>query len=142
MHSLLKTANTILYCRNWQDTVCFYRDRMGLPVLFANDWFVEFALTATARLSIADQRHASIKSAGGAGITLALEVEDLRAAHRFAQDAGLTPTPMRKHPWNAEVFYLTDTEGHRIEIWQTTTETTDPESRLGGTRDDKYSLAE
>ena len=91
---------------------------MGLPVHFANDWFVEFSLTATSRLSIADQRRASVKSCAGQGFTLALEVEDLRAARRYAQDAGLTPTPMGRHPWSADVFYLKDPEGHRIEIWQ------------------------
>lgn len=123
MQARLKTANTILYCQHWQDMVRFYRDRMGLCVLFANDWFVEFILTPTSRLSIADQRRASVKSCAGQGLTLALEVEDLRAAHRFAENAGLTPTPMRKHPWNAEVFYLTDPEGHRVEIWQAMNET-------------------
>jgi len=129
MYYRLKTANTILYCRNWQDTVHFYRDRIGLPVLFANDWFVEFSLTATSRLSIADERRASVKSCAGQGFTLALEVEDLRTAHRYAQDAGLTPTPMRSHPWGARLFYLTDPESHRIEIWQATNETADPSPR-------------
>ncbi len=120
MHTLLKTANTILYCRNWQAMVRFYRDRLGLPVHFANDWFVEFSLTGTARLSIADETRASVKSAGGQGITLALEVDDVEAAHRWAENARLAPTPLRSHPWDARVFYLTDPEGHRIEIWQAT----------------------
>jgi catechol 2,3-dioxygenase-like lactoylglutathione lyase family enzyme len=121
---LLKTANTILYCRNWRATVDFYQNRLGLPVNFANDWFVEFSLTDAARLSIADQRRASVKSAGGQGITLALEVEDIRTAHRWAESTGLAPTPLRRHPWNAEVFYLSDPEGHRIEFWQATAEKT------------------
>ncbi len=124
MHALLKTANTILYCRNWQATVDFYRNRLDLPVNFASDWFVEFSLTATSRLSIADERRASVKSAGGQGITLALEVKDIRAAHRWAESTGLAPTPLRRHPWNAEVFYLSDPEGHRIEFWQATAEKT------------------
>ncbi|HDI59018.1 MAG TPA: VOC family protein [Desulfobacteraceae bacterium] len=120
---LLKTANTILYCRNWRATVDFYQNRLGLPINFATDWLVEFSLTDAARLSIADQQRASVKSAGGLGITLALEVEEIRAAHRWAESAGLAPTALRRHPWNAEVFHLWDPEGHRIEFWQATAET-------------------
>jgi catechol 2,3-dioxygenase-like lactoylglutathione lyase family enzyme len=120
---LFKTANTILYCRNWRATVDFYQNRLGLPVNFASEWFVEFSLTGTARLSIADEGRASVKSAGGQGITLALEVEDIRAAHRWAESTGLAPTALRRHPWDAEVFYLRDPEGHRIEFWQATAET-------------------
>ena len=118
MHPDLKTANTILYCREWQSTVAFYRDGLRLPVNFANEWFVEFRLAGAARLSIADESCASIKSAKGAGFTLALEVEDIRASHRYAMRQGLNPTAIRRHPWNAEVFYLFDPEGHRIEVWQ------------------------
>jgi hypothetical protein len=39
-----KSANTILYCKKWQETVVFYRDNLGLPINFASDWFVEFHL--------------------------------------------------------------------------------------------------
>ncbi len=40
----------ILYCRQWNNTVEFYRDLMKLPVSFSNNWFVEFLLTETSRL--------------------------------------------------------------------------------------------
>lgn len=113
-----KTANTILYCKNWQQTVVFYKDRLGLPVNFANDWFVEFRLAGGARLSIADQSRASVKSCGGAGITLALEVEEIEAIRAQINASGLAPTHIRDHPWGARVFYFYDPEGHRIEIWQ------------------------
>ena len=66
----LLSANTILYCRRWQAAVEFYRDRLQLPVTFASDWFVEFRLTETARLSVTDHSRARIKSGAGQGITL------------------------------------------------------------------------
>jgi catechol 2,3-dioxygenase-like lactoylglutathione lyase family enzyme len=53
----LKTANTILYCKEWEKTVRFYRDRLHLTVIFSTDWFVEFSLTEHSRLSIADEKH-------------------------------------------------------------------------------------
>jgi catechol 2,3-dioxygenase-like lactoylglutathione lyase family enzyme len=116
----LNTANTILYCRRWEETVRFYRDGLGLPVVFATDWFVEFCLAADSRLSIADDARATVRSSGGAGITLSLQVEDIQAEHTDAERAGLEPTAIRAHPWRADTFYLFDPEGHRIEIWQRT----------------------
>lgn len=113
----IKTANTILYCRQWRETVDFYQRRLGLPVTFASSWFVEFRLSDTARLSVADERRASVKSAGGAGITVTLQVESADLAWRALQHSGLTPGPVKDHPWGARVFYLADPEGHRLEFW-------------------------
>jgi len=118
MRANLISTNMILYCTRWEETVRFYRDDLNLPVLFAADWFVEFELGAVSRLSIADESRASVKSCGGRGVTLALEVGDIGAVRTDTQRLGLKPTAIKKHPWNASVFYLFDPEGHRIEIWQ------------------------
>lgn len=115
-----KTVNTIFYCRHWARTVRFYRDRLRLPVTFAADWFVEFKLGPMCRMSLADEKRASIKSCGGRGVTLALEVDDIRQVHRALVRDHYQVTPIREHPWQAEVFYLLDPEGHRLEIWQRT----------------------
>ena len=74
---MIVIANTILYCGKWEETVRFYRDHLKLPVNFATDWFVEFTLNAMSRLSIADERRASIKSSHGNGITLSWEIKSL-----------------------------------------------------------------
>lgn len=115
------TANTILYCHNWEATVAFYRDQLGLPVTFASDWFVEFAITESARLSVADERRATIKSGHGAGITLTFQVADADVLWREINSAGLNPTPCRTHRWGARTFYLRDPEGNRLEIWSALT---------------------
>jgi predicted enzyme related to lactoylglutathione lyase len=112
------TVNTILYCRQWHDMVRFYRDRLQLPVNFSNDWFVEFHLTEKARLSIADERRSSVKSAAGNGITITLEVEDIATVHKRLLAMGLKPNGIRKHPWNALIFHLFDPDSNRIEVWQ------------------------
>ncbi|MDD3620474.1 MAG: VOC family protein [Desulfobulbaceae bacterium] len=132
MKKSLMTANAILYCKEWDATVRFYRDRLGLPVLFATDWFVEFGLSAAARLSIADEKHASIKSCGGEGITLALQVEDIDSVRTSAEGLGLKPTAIKRHPWDARVFYLFDPEGHRLEIWESLRSDEAPELSLQG----------
>ena len=120
MSKEIKATNTILYCRKWEETVEFYRDHLRLPVSFSADWFVEFCLNSSSRLSVADENRASIKSCSGKGITLALQVGDIDKAWENIDKAGLDPTQIRRHSWNAKVFYLFDPEGHRIEIWEST----------------------
>jgi uncharacterized glyoxalase superfamily protein PhnB len=85
---------------------------------------VEFRLTENSRLSIADEKRSSIKSCGGEGVTLALEVEDIERMKGDMDTIGLKPTVIEKHPWDARVFHLFDPEGHRIEIWQKTADET------------------
>lgn len=112
-----KSANTILYCKRWKETVAFYQHHLRLPVTFSTDWFVEFRLTGAAHLSVADEARASVKSNSGQGLTLALQVDSAETAWQQLQDLGLRPQPLRDHPWGAQAFYLFDPEGHRLEIW-------------------------
>ncbi|MDO9263025.1 MAG: VOC family protein [Desulfosalsimonadaceae bacterium] len=118
MNDRFKSGNTILYCRQWEATVAFYRDGLKLPVSFSNDWFVEFIVSGNTRLSVADETRASIKSGAGNGITLSLETDDLDIEWNLLVKSGLSPYPIQNHPWNARVFYIRDPEGHRIEFWQ------------------------
>ena len=112
----ITTSNAILYCRKWRETVAFYAEVLQLDVHFSNEWFVEFAINTSARLSIADEARASIKSANGQGITLGFQVEDLQAIHVRLAKSGSNPTPLKKR-WGSKVFYVFDPEGNRIEFW-------------------------
>jgi catechol 2,3-dioxygenase-like lactoylglutathione lyase family enzyme len=113
----IKRTNTILYCRDWRETVAFYRDRIAFEIAFQNDWFVEFRLTPNAFLSVADQSRAVLAIADGKGITLSFKVDDLQMTHdEFIKD-GLSPTEIRCNVMGANVFYLFDPEGTRIEFW-------------------------
>jgi uncharacterized glyoxalase superfamily protein PhnB len=114
---LLKSTNTILYCKNWRETVDFYQHSLGLPITFASDWFVEFQLTDTSHLSVADEYRATIKSSSGNGITITLKVEDADATWQQLHNKGVSLEPVRNHPWGARAFYFFDPEGHRLEIW-------------------------
>lgn len=113
----IQTVNTILYCKRWRQTVGFYQHRLQLPVTFASSWFVEFRLSEGARLSVADERHASIKSAGGGGITITLQVQNADAARLALQEGGIDPGPVKDHAWGARAFHFADPEGHRLEVW-------------------------
>lgn len=113
----IKNTNTILYCKKWRETVEFYRHRLKLPTTFSSDWFVEFKLAGNAHLSVADERKATIKSSKGAGITLTLQVDPIDETWQYLRNNGLSLEPIKEHPWGGRVFYFSDPEGHRIEIW-------------------------
>jgi len=118
MTDRFKSGNVILYCRQWRETVVFYRDELQLPVCFSNDWFVEFIVSGDSRLSVADEAQASIKTAAGNGITLSIESNNLDVEWDQLVKNGLSPSPIKNHPWSARVFYIHDPEGNRIEFWQ------------------------
>ena len=112
----IKRINTILYCKNWNDTVKFYRDVLKLKVNHDAEWLVEFLLLDYTFLSIAKADCASIRSSNGAGITLSFQVENVDVVHRQLREIGIETGPI-KPIWGVRSFYIFDPEGHRIELW-------------------------
>jgi catechol 2,3-dioxygenase-like lactoylglutathione lyase family enzyme len=112
----IKRINTILYCRNWDETVKFYRDVLKLHVNHEAKWLVEFQLIDDTFLSIANTAFTTIQSSKGSGITLSFQVEDVDIAHHRLDETGIETGPI-KTIWGARAFYIFDPEGHRIELW-------------------------
>ena len=92
----INAANTILYCNRWKETVDFYAAGLNLPVLLSREWFVEFQLTGSARLSIADADLTTVKSNGGNGITISLKIDNIQSAYDDFRHRNLNPTPIPK----------------------------------------------
>lgn len=109
-------SNTILYCKRWSETVEFYKTVLHLNQITTKEWFSEFRLTDTSRLSIANANRTSIEAINGNGITLSLSVENIESVHAHLTDAGANPTAI-KTLWGSSVFYINDPEGNRIEFW-------------------------
>lgn len=109
-------TNTILYCRHWQKTVAFYRDILGLAGRRLSDWMVEFELTETSFISIADAARATVGASGGGGITLSWRVGDLEGWHRRLTQLHVATGPIQNR-WGSRYFYFHDPEGHRLEAW-------------------------
>lgn len=109
-------TNTILYCRHWQKTVEFYRDILGLAGRRLSDWMVEFALTDTSFISIADAARATVGASGGEGITLSWQVGDLEGWHHRLKGLQVATGPIQ-HRWGSRFFYFHDPEEHRLEAW-------------------------
>lgn len=112
------SCNFILYCKRWSQTVDFYNNKLDLPINFQNDWFVEFIIDDSSRLSIADENRASVKSCRGTGITISLKTEDINVLIKQLETNKLNIPPIKKHPWGALCFFIYDPEGNRIEFWQ------------------------
>ena len=112
----IESSNIILYCKRWGETVSFYQSGLRLPITARNEWFVEFKLTDSSRLSVADESHTSIKSGSGKGITIGLQVADIAKTRAQFVAASLIPTEIKKI-WGAKVFNIFDPEGNRIEFW-------------------------
>ena len=112
----IEKANTILYCTHWEETVYFYRAVLALDILFSNDWFVEFKLSDNARLSVADEERASIKSNKGKGITISLRIDSLQKIFQYMKEYNYKPSPIKKI-WGKDQFFVFDPEGNRIEFW-------------------------
>jgi catechol-2,3-dioxygenase len=113
----IKSSNTILYCKKWQDTVAFYRDLIKFPVISSNDWFVEFKLNEMSRLSVANEARTSIGSSNGKGITISLQIADVEQLQAELMEAGISPTPI-KEVWGSKATYIYDPEGNRLEFWE------------------------
>jgi predicted enzyme related to lactoylglutathione lyase len=109
-------TNTILYCTTWSETVAFYRDSLGLPVSFENDWFVEFDVAPGSFVSVADSGRASVAPGDGRGITLSWQVEDVTATRDTLRESGVDVGPVR-HRFGSPVVDLFDPVGNRIELW-------------------------
>jgi catechol 2,3-dioxygenase-like lactoylglutathione lyase family enzyme len=112
----IERSNTILYCRNWEATVEFYRDVLNFVTNHKTDWFVEFQLGVDTYLSVANAAYGSIKSTDGNGITLSWQVEDVDEIHRRLNQLGMRTSPI-KRVWGSRAFYLFDPERHRLELW-------------------------
>jgi catechol 2,3-dioxygenase-like lactoylglutathione lyase family enzyme len=116
MDMKIKAANTILYCKKWEETVAFYRDGLKLLVISSTDWFVEFKLNESARLSVANEARATIKTGEGKGVTISLQVPDIEEIRAELVENGFSPTPV-KEIWGSRAIYVHDPEGNRLEFW-------------------------
>jgi catechol 2,3-dioxygenase-like lactoylglutathione lyase family enzyme len=112
----IQRSNTILYCQAWAEVVTFYRDRLGLPCVWRNDWLVELQLTPNSFLSIADAARATVGATVGQGITLTWQVADVAQQRAVWLAQGIPISPIRQR-WGAQVCYLHDPAGNRLELW-------------------------
>ncbi len=113
----VKSLHTVLICEKWEDCVSFYKDVLGFPVLYERERFVEFQVTADARIGILKPLHPDAPKPGHDRVILSICVEDIEATHEELKARFPGLPAVRKHPWGPRVFEFRDPEGWRIEFW-------------------------
>ena len=123
-------AGAILAVSDFERSLAFYRDRLGLAVEAVYDDPPYATLgCAGARISLAEQGHAADDRPGvamaapadrsRADVVLVLEVADALAAHAAltAEDVPMLAPPFSP-PWGGCRFFCIDPDGYLVEIEQ------------------------
>ncbi len=123
-------AGAILAVSNFEASLAFYRDRLGLEVEAVYDDPPYATLScAGARISLAEQGHAAEDRPGvamaapadrsRANVVLVLEVPDALLVHAVleAEDVEMLAPPFSP-PWGGCRFFCVDPDGYLIEIEQ------------------------
>jgi lactoylglutathione lyase len=114
----------ILYVREFDKTMNFYKDILGLPVKMQHDTYVEFDTGATTlsintRESVREIIGLEMPTSSVASQTfeLGFVVEDVEATIETLRglNVPIYKEPVTK-PWGQTVAYVTDPDGHYIEI--------------------------
>jgi len=130
-HFEVARAGAILAVSDFERSVAFYRDTLGLEVEALYDDPPYATLVAGgARLSLAEQGHASEDRPGvtmaapddvsRASVVVVLEVSDARAAYAELESRGarFLAEPYEP-PWGGCRFFCVDPDGYLVEIEQT-----------------------
>lgn len=115
--SAVESFHTVLFCKEWDACVNFYREVLGFEEVAARAGFVEVQVTPESRIGLL--RH---KKEGGAAnldtsMILSFKVEDVGKIHQILSERCKGIGELRRHPWGARLFELRDPEGRRLEFW-------------------------
>ena len=123
-------AGAILAVSDFEASLAFYRDQLGLAVEAVYDEPPYATLScAGARISLAEQGHAAEDRPGvamaapadrsRADVVLVLEVADALAVHAMlaAEDVPMLAPPFSP-PWGGCRFFCVDPDGYLVEIEQ------------------------
>jgi lactoylglutathione lyase len=126
----VRRAGAILAVSDFERSLAFYRDMLGLEVeALYDDPPYATLVSAGARISLAEQGHPAEDRPGiellppadpsRAPVVLVLEVDDAASVHRLlaAEQARFLAEPYRP-PWGGERFFCVDPDGYLVEIEQ------------------------
>jgi catechol 2,3-dioxygenase-like lactoylglutathione lyase family enzyme len=126
----VRRAGAILAVSDFERSLAFYRDSLGLEVsALYDDPPYATLVSAGARISLAEQGHpaddrpgielAAPRDRSVASVVLVLEVGDAAAVHEALASEGVPflAEPFRP-PWGGERFFCVDPDGYLVEIEQ------------------------
>lgn len=108
-------STVVIYARDFERMVGFYRDTLGLHVEQQTEHYVELRASGGADVAI----HAGREAAPGEGRHWFLEfrVDDIDAVVRELRERGVEAGELRERWWGKEAGF-SDPEGNRIEVEQ------------------------
>ncbi|HEX2090589.1 MAG TPA: VOC family protein [Actinomycetota bacterium] len=113
----------ILYVRDMEASIAFYRDVIGLSFKFRQSTYAEFATEGTKfalfeRSAVPDLIGRPVTEGGPTG-EVAFVVDDVNAeAERLAAAGVRILTPPTDRPWGHRTLYVLDPDGHVVELAQ------------------------
>lgn len=107
---------TTVYVEDFEASLAFYRDKVGLPLRFADEKFRYASFdTEGAGFALAGIQDESQKHLVGRDTGIGLAVEDLAETYAEWSAAGVEfPMPPTKQPWGGTIAMLRDPEGNTI----------------------------
>lgn len=116
--SLKKVGYNILYVKDTEKALAFYRDRLGVPVRSAEQGWVELATEGfTLALHGCDKVHKQPETAP----TLVFNVDDIRAAHEALKAEGVKVSELHQvceHDGKVGMSGdFTDLDGNRLSVF-------------------------
>lgn len=123
-------AGAIFAVSDFQRSLAFYRDRLGLEVeALYDDPPYATLVSAGARLSLAEQGHPAEDRPGvtmaapddpsRADVVIVLEVKDAWAVYRELESEGTTfLAEPYEPPWGGSRFFCVDPDGYLVEVEQ------------------------
>ncbi len=115
----------ILFVEDLERTLAFYVDKVGLPLRFRAEGYVElavegskFALLARSRVpELAGSAHAARPASGAHEGSVTLLVQDVNRTYHELTARGVSFLAAPKdRPWGQRTAYFVDPDGHLIEI--------------------------
>ena len=113
----------ILYVRDLEASIAFYRDIVGLPFKFRQSTYAEFATEGTKfalfeESAVPDLIGRPVTEGGPSG-EVAFVVNDVDAEARRLSAAGVEIlSPPVDRPWGHRTLYVLDPDGHVVEFAQ------------------------
>lgn len=115
----------VLFAKDFDGTLAFYTGKLGLPVRFQDTGYAELAVEGAKLALLAASRvpaqvgdtHAGRPAEGAHEGHITLMVEDVDRTYQALQGKGVPfLSAPQERPWGQRSVYLTDPEGHLIEL--------------------------
>jgi catechol 2,3-dioxygenase-like lactoylglutathione lyase family enzyme len=115
--SSVESFHTVLFCREWDACVNFYREVLGFEEVAARAGFVEVQVTPESRIGLLRHKEGDAAANLYTSMILSFKVGNVVQMHQILSKRCKGVTKLRRHPWGARLFELRDPEGRRLEFW-------------------------